>query len=221
MNKEIGNLVELYFKKLNATEVNIYTRTKVFKDIETLIKQGYTIKAIETAISNNPSNYESILKTANQKGNLINLDKFYFHPFIQIAPSAPMVVINDDGTFTESYSNDEFYLQIKTSMTLDDIVEYFYSRFPNISHNKKRDMGAIKHVFETIIIPTIKKQSNEDMNELDLILFSIDTAQALSFDLDDSLIKGILDLGKYVDEALFVYNDKINYCKISGLCHAQ
>lgn len=221
MNKEIADLVSFYFERINTNSPNIYYRTQIFKDIERLINSGFTTSSIRNAISVDPYNYEQVLKASSNKDNLIDLNKFYYHPFLQIVPSPPTITINDDGTFTESYSNDKFFLQLKTSITFEEILNYFYKRFHEVRPNIKRDLGAIKHIYEKNIVPAVESSGDQSKNALDLLLFAIDTARVYTYDEDEKLSNGILGLGNYIDHALDVYEEKMNYCKINGLTYAQ
>ena len=221
MNKEIADLVSFYFEKTNTRSPNIYYRTQIFKDFERLVQSGFTISSIRNAISIDPYNYEQVLKKSNNKDNLINLNKFYYHPFLQIVPSPPTITINNDGTFTESYSNDKFFLQLKTSITFQDILKYFYKKFYEVRPNEKRDLGAIKHIYEKNIAPAIELSGDNSKSALDLLLFTIDTARTYTYDDDQKLSNGVLGLTHYIDHALTVYEEKMNYCKLNGLTYVQ
>jgi hypothetical protein len=218
MSKEIKDLVDLYFEKLNAHQVNIYAKRNVFKDIENLVSKGVEKTAIERAIIEDPLAYKerfkekkktrpSRLAKVREDTNLIN-GRFHYHPFTQESPGPPVLHQNPDGSFTESYSNEEFYLRIKNRLSLRDILEYLYMRFPYAIRNDTRDMGGIKHVYNNRLIPYVESL-NMDISETDLILFTIDEASRITLDKDIKLRVPLLDITSYLEDGLNLYLDKV------------
>jgi hypothetical protein len=50
------------------------------------------------------------------------------------------------------------------------------------------------------------------------MLFTIDAAIALSYDLDKPMPRS-LDIEDYLDEGFKLYMEKYNYCKLAGIDH--
>jgi hypothetical protein len=215
--KTITELTNFYFDKLGMKEAHINWKKKIFKDIEDTARKGFSLNEIEKAISRDAENFRSLLK-ASKNDNLIQENQFYYHPHLQVAPSAPIIHQNDDGTFMEV--KEDFYLKLREVFTVDDAVEYFYSKFPNVSRNKKRDTGGVMYLYSKILEPTIASIGADGMNALDLLLFAIDTALYIAYD-GDKRVAMLLNLQDYVDEAMYIYEEKINYAKLNGLDKVQ
>lgn len=221
MRSIANKLTALYFKITGADNISFHWRKEICTKIEKLLSQGISEDEIAEAIKKNPSNFISIIEEERRKDNLLSPNTFYYHPFLQIVPPPPTIQINKDGTFTESYSNEEFYLRIKEYFTIKNAIDYFFSKFTELPKRPKRDLGAMKFVYERHMIPTIEYYGSGDMNPVDLLLFTIDAARAYTYDLDIKLTNGILGLGDYVDDGLAIYQERINNCKLNDLTHVQ
>jgi hypothetical protein len=138
--------------------------------------------------------------------NLLEPGRFYFHPALQVAPPPPVTVQLDDGSFKSSYEDEEFFLEIKESFTLEDLVGYFYKVMTvDGSGFKERDIGAFKHILKSY--------------DLDTILYAIDESRFLAEDLGKPAPKSPFDIRDYFDAGEAVLEDRKNTCYMEGLDH--
>lgn len=157
---------------------------------------------------------EDILKYMNiqaKKGvikedptNLLVRGKFYYHPQLQIVPPPPVVKILNDGTFIASYEEDPtFYLEMKEKYTLDDLLDYFYERTGIQSKNRKRDKGSMEYILR--------------LNELDIVLYSIDESSVMYMDKNCRPPRNPLDLQDYFEDGEAILEDRKNTLEMEGL----
>ena len=210
---EITRLTDTYFINIGFQNANISWRKKIYDDISELISKGFPLSIIENSIQKDPINF--VKATAEYaKNNLIIEGSFYYHPYLQVAPSAPVIIINSDGTFSEI--EDEFYLKLKSYFTFREALDYFYYRFNYLQEVTKRDLGAIEYVYKSAMIPWIKKNGQDNMNALDLLLFTIDAASFFAYD-NDKKLTGVLELSDYAEDGAYIYKEKVNYAIINEL----
>jgi hypothetical protein len=138
--------------------------------------------------------------------------KFYFHPRLQVAPKPPTIVLTEDGEFISSYDNEKFFLTMIDSFSMDDLMNYFYSKAGVVRSNYNRDAKGFEYFFKQVMI-------DDPLNALDLVLFTIDAAVALAYDKDQPMPKVAVELVEYIDDGLALYEEKYNYCKLVGLDH--
>lgn len=133
--------------------------------------------------------------------NLLEEGRFYYHPALQIAPPPPVITINNDGTFSSSYDqDDQFYLEVKEEFTLEDLVDYYYTRFPDQRKKMDRDKGAFKYLLKSM--------------DLDVILYCIEEAS-----MQEQPPRSILELDDYELEASLILEDRKNTLYEAGLDH--
>lgn len=138
--------------------------------------------------------------------NLLMRGQFYCHPQLQIAPPPPVIEILPDGTFKASYEEDpEFYLEIKDKYTIDDLLDYFYSRTGIKPKSRKRDRGGIEYLLR--------------IADLDLILYSIDEASVMYIDTNGQPPRNPLDVQDYFDAGEAILEDRKNTLEMEGLNH--
>lgn len=150
-------------------------------------------------------NYKRGLK--RDPNNLIQLNRFYYHPKLQVAPPPPVLKIEDDGTITPSYDSEDFYLEMKDSFTVEDLLDYFYSK-KNMAvpdSNIKKDIGAFNHLLQ--------------FWDIDFLMFLIDEAFTSSVDEGKPLPNSPLDIQEYDAQAMTVYEARKNICHEEGLDH--
>jgi hypothetical protein len=97
--------------------------------------------------------------------SLIKRDAFYLHNQLRIVSKAPYYDFLSDKEIVP-----KFYCEMKIRYTVDDVLNYFYSKLPALSKqlvDRKADAGAVTYF--------INKFNNIDWVEpLDIILCSID-----------------------------------------------
>jgi hypothetical protein len=108
-----------------------------------------------------PKNLKSILWNKS----LIKRDAFYLHNEVRITSEAPYYDFLKDKEIVP-----KFYCEMKIRYTVEDLLNYFYSKLSPLSRqlvDKKADIGAVNYF--------MNKFSNIDWVEpLDIILCSID-----------------------------------------------
>lgn len=151
----------------------------------------FTIKASKKEVKRDPN-------------NLLEIGKFYFHPELQIAPPPPTVVQLDDGSFVSSYESEPFFLEVRETFTMEDLVDYFYKRMGiNGVGFKERDIGAFKHIMRSY--------------DLDTILYTIDAAKFFAEDLLKQIPKSPFDIRDFVDQGMEILEGRKNTCYMEGL----
>jgi hypothetical protein len=142
-------------------------------------------------------------KAPNKASNLISTEATYYHPVLNGATSAPKLQQKEDGDFEYIYEEEEapeyFYPE--------DIIEYFYKELniPDHKRNTKRDKGALRKLWRETFGPISKHIRVET---IDLIMFTISSAKALSYDKDRKL-EDIFQLQYYTDEGMASLQDKM------------
>jgi len=220
-----NDLVDLHFS-LNRTAISKEYRKMVRRKIESFLKNGVTHRALSDLIMKYPNDFKKVMlsiesKDMNNRDNILSKGAFYYHPALQVVPPPPVITVNPDGTFLKE--QEEFFLKIKSCFTLKDALDYFYLRFPIIDRNERRDLGAIKYLYEKVIIPVInktkkKEAENTEKQPIDLLLFTIDSAFFFCLNEDEELDK-LLDLAHHVKNGLLIYQDKIEECILANINH--
>lgn len=217
------------FKKdsRGRVEANDNYKKSVSKSIETILAGGMAASELEKLMdeyrTSHPTpqdayNVDDILTFMNikaQKGtvvqdpdNLLVRGKFYYHPQLQVTPPPPVIRFNPDGTFEASYETEpEFFLEIKDKYTADDLLDYYYKRTETKSNPKfrKRDRGAMDYILR--------------LEELDVILYSIDEAAVMHMDVNGQAPRGPLDIQDYFHYGAALLEDRKNTLEMEGLNH--
>ena len=159
------------------------------------------------------SYYNVKLETKHVKedtDNLMMVGKFYYHQALQNVPPAPVVKVNDDGTFESSYETDSFFLEIKQRYTLDDLVQYFVAKMSLTLRNdneKERMKGAFRKMLESY--------------SLDLLLFTIDEAKILCEDYGKRLPNTPFRLSDFIQDGEMLLDERKNVLFEGGLDHVK
>lgn len=215
-----AKLTEDYFKYMKTEEPNLQWKTKVFKEIQDLLLTGASEKEIFQAIRQDPKNYLKALKRRNKDQNLVQEGVFYYHPHLQVAPPPPLLKQNPETGILEEVYQGDFYLKMRHRFTCEDALDYFYKSFPSIKPNKDRYMGALKYIMEKEFNLVAKRENeshgDSELNGLDLFLYVVDEARALSFD-NDAQVRDLMGVKAYMEEGLYLYRERIHYAKLNGL----
>jgi hypothetical protein len=198
-------------------------KTDIMYNIEQVLAGGMTAHDLEQLFSSykekHPApqevyNIDDILKyfdinakksdVKRDPNNLLEPGKFYFHPALQVAPEPPVVIQLDDGTFKSSYDDEPFFLEIKESFTVEDLVGYFY-KVMNVDGTgfKERDIGAFKHILKSY--------------DLDTLLYTIDESRFHAEDLGRPSPRSPFDIRDYFEYGEAVLEDRKNTCYMEGL----
>jgi len=203
--------------------VNVSYKQKILEEVQGLLAgdldmptiysameryKNEPVKHVETYNVEEILNYFKIPFTKKQvvynPDNLMNPQRFYYHQQLQVTPPPPSLVQHKDGSFQASYELEPFYLEMRDCYTVEDLLEYFYSRM-NIHErlNVERDKGAMKHLLKSF--------------DLDLILHLIDEAYAQSMDRGVQLPQEPFGIREYLSDAILLYEARKNTCFEGGL----
>jgi hypothetical protein len=131
---------------------------------------------------------------SDKPGNLLKEER-YLHPRLNELPTAISSSIDDDGTVHHTIPT--YTPKRIPYFSLEDLLAYYYGRFPGARQNPNRDRGSIEYLLKTY--------------GLDKLLFIIDAARLFFFDEDKRPPKTPLEVCNYEDEGISAYNDKLNY----------
>jgi hypothetical protein len=207
----IQSLLRQYMAKTNEGNGVTYVNS-IRNKIKSYLDSGIKVTLIREAIEKTQCKFlqftsyiDGIAKM--DPSNLIEPKKFYFHPYLQIAPPIPTIRVEEDGSVTR-ISPSKFYLKIKGSVVMDDILNYAYTLFPTLQKVYKRDIAGMRYLHkmcEDMISKSDKRTG------VDLLLFTIDAISMIS-DREGEILTNLLKISDYVKEGLSLYEDRINSC---------
>jgi hypothetical protein len=221
-------LAELFVKELKwwvGAPAAVAARSeRAFRD---MLDNGYTYEVLEQAIYDykrkHPTKEElSGLIKVNQilEGiddprlmvNLIEKDRFYYHPRLQVSLGARTLIINDDGEPEYVDADREYFLEMVSSFTLRDLCDYFYGKSGIRQRDYRKDAGGFQYVLNSL-------SPEEPLNKLDLMLYIIDEAIAKRFDEDLPMPKQAVDLKNYIDVGEDLYAARYDSSSKGGNTH--
>ena len=198
VNKKLynGNVEMLFDKAINTFNDlldNNMTSEQLMDEIPKLNKP-ITIK----------TNLHMLFKRPQStKENMIKSGTFYYHNLLRCIPGAPKIEwdINTGEIVT---INEPYFLEMRASITLEQIVDYYCKRFDMTldTSSVNRYKGSIKYMIEKLGI--------------DIVLFMIDAASDII--LADDLPKPAspVGIGEYEAKARESYFAKISENIVSG-----
>lgn len=161
------------------------------------------IPSIRTNIDEN-TNIKALFNRANPaKENLVKTTEFYYHNLLRCLPKPPQTEwdVNTGNIIT---TNEPYFLEMRASITLEQIVEYYCSRFDiqlDLSA-VNRYKGSFKYMIQKLGI--------------DLVLFMIDTASDIILSEDSPKPSSPVGIGEYETIARECYFAKISENIASG-----
>lgn len=202
----VFDLAAMYIVLIEKAEPNMERKNYVVSRFCTYLDNGYTYEQLHKAILEAfhskqlfPNyRYE---KPNKQDGNLLKQGVMYYHKQLKLMNSLP--VINHDidkGTMTSDKV--EYYLEPVASYTIDDLLQYFYSKgMADIQEfNPKRMAGMFRHMI--------------DKYGLDKLLFMIEGA-ARMYESEHKVFS-LTDFDSYSSTASQYLEEIKNNCKYSG-----
>ena len=202
-----GSIQDLLYKYLtNNPNTKENDKTNVYRLIKGALKNGYTYNDIINIINNNKSCIKNLKNLCGSKKNNGDINllqcKFYYHNQLRILPPPPVSEYNP-YTCTITHSEIEYYLEMRASYTLDDLIEYIKTKtsMKYLFNNKPRLLGALK--------VQITKY------DIDLLLFLIDVVDVIYCNKKNYL-KNIFEIDDYLQEAKECLNLKHTENVING-----
>lgn len=139
-----------------------------------------------------------------KKGECIQIGRFYYHPLLQETSRPPAYFLDKETMNLVKLEVEPFFLEIKESFTVEDVLEYYYS-----SHRKDPLPGtaALTQVYNLT-----------QSFDLDLILYMIDASSEDMFD-NKGGAKTPAFLTEYLEQAKNMLGNRKTISKEGGLTH--
>lgn len=187
-------------------------KIQIIRDFEELLIYGWTLdeiqKVLRTFIAKHPNVRPDIPKLFSKvnckRANLLTQGVFYYHNQLRITPGPPKRDL-DYNTGEIIRIDEEFFLEIRASYTIDDLADYYIYQLaitPSVQE-RTRLIGAIRYLLKQYPI--------------DLLLFMIDQAtNYLQYGDKSRRDYNPLNLSDYRGEAEGAMNEKATETKLSG-----
>lgn len=191
-NISVQDLTYLYAYRNFDIEPSIVVIRSMCVEMCTLLSKGWCSKDIMQGISRSKphtpiANLMDGRVQAN--ANIINPYRFYYHNQLRIVPD----VIIDEKTVDEETelidTSEKYYLEMKASYTVDDIVEYYISAIG--VDRKILKMEEQKRIFNWLL----------KRYDLDLLMYMTDSFVANVIDNDKEAPLVPLEIQKFSNEA--------------------
>lgn len=197
-------LIDFYYYNLGE-EPNKAEKEITEKTFNHLKDNGYSDKDIINMIPYFPAKMalsHEDLPDCLWDNSLIERDIFYYHSELHITSPAPYWDFENDKIVSP-----KFFLEIKIHYTIDDLIKYYYKKFPidlALLDNKK-DKGSMEYL--------LKKYNDIDfISPVDFVLFLIDEASSQTEDIVE-----IIELKKYEKETFKYLKHKTINAKAENL----
>jgi hypothetical protein len=194
------------FINKNYTSIDDKTKVEIIKEIREVLRNGVTYQDINSKIQTCPcdnKNFKGYFKSIKSSCvNLIDPQNFYYHNELRVFPEAPRRTLNPNTGVIEK-TEFEYFLEIKASYTMDDLINYIGSKnpFTNIVSNKTKLTGSLKFLLNKY--------------DMDFLLYLID-ALCVSYDNQKRKAKNIFEIEDFIEEAKFNYNLKFSESALNG-----
>lgn len=197
MPYSVYDLVYLYFTKyrpasLKPTDEN---KRKVLGRIKQLLDSGWTEQDIIRRWTDRSA--------APAGGNLLKSDRFYWHNALRIMPG-PTKVYFDLNTGEITREREEWFLEMRASFTLDDLLDYYLAQF-QLSRgqiNENRYRGTFRYLLS--------------LYDIDLLLFMVDCCAHDRLDRDEGPPTDPIVISDYEWQGREAMNRKITECRQAG-----
>lgn len=202
-------MYELAFNFININyKVNdSIPKKEIISTIMGVVNNGTNYQDINNKIQNCPcsnKDYEGFFKNINSSSNpnIIAVNKFYYHNELRVYPEPPTRTLNINTGEIEK-TEFEYFLEMKASYTIKDLVDYIYSKnsFSLLKNNENRLIGGLKSLLCKY--------------DIEVILFTIDTVDVL-YTPNQKSIKNIFEIEDYIKEGTTNYNMKITESVVNG-----
>lgn len=198
------DLAAMYIVLIEKEPLTPYNQKALISSLSQILDNGYTYQDVHREIlksfhSNTLFPFHRFKKPCGE--NLLKQGTMYYHKELKLMNSLP--VINHDidrGTMTSEKV--EYYLEPVASYTMDDLLQYFYSKgmADTQEYNPKRMAGIFKHMIEKY--------------NLDKLLFMIEGA-ARMYESEHKIFS-LSDFDSYNSTASQYLEEIKNNCKYSG-----
>ncbi|WP_067923602.1 hypothetical protein [Alicyclobacillus shizuokensis] len=183
--------------------------------LERLEELGWTLEEIKQELDTFAKSYPQIIRNVyhleeifGQKeppGNLMEPDVFYYHNELREVPP-PTRIVKDPVTGQFIRTDSEFYLEMKRRFTMNDLLAYWYRSNGTVDpkeHTRRQDEARFRYLL--------------GIYNLDEILFAIDCAKSLREERQQSPLRNVFELERYIEDARQMLLEKINVHKLAGI----
>jgi hypothetical protein len=160
-----------YIERFYEEEPSTEEKREILERFEDLFAFGWTIEGISKVIKRfmqehpgvRPDIAKLFSKAYSPEKNLISPDAFYYHNQLRITPGAPKREL-DINTGEIKKVEEEYYLEMKASYTIDNLVDYYVTqlRLHIDAYERKKLVGAFKYLLKS--------------HDVESLLFMIDVA---------------------------------------------
>jgi hypothetical protein len=202
----VSSVYELAFNLINKnyTQIDKQTKIKIINKIIEVLQNGSSYNSINSKIQTSPIGSEDVERYLESTrvgcSNLINFNTFYYHNELRVVPSAPEVYFDlNTGDFVREPF--EYFLEMKASYTIDDLINYLRTK-PSMSllfNNENRLVGGLNSLLGKY--------------DIDKLLFAIDHIDMV---YDRRFLKNIFEVEEYIKEAEDSYNMKLTESVVNG-----
>ena len=199
----VKSYYELAFNFINknySKDDNI-PKADIINTIKEVLNNGATYQVIDYKIQNchcSDKDYKRFFKTISSAGgaNIIDIDRFYYHNELRVFPEPPTVHF-DINTGEMKKVDFEYFLEMKASYTLNELLEYITSKytFSLFKINMSRALGGLK----TLLCKY----------DLEHIMFTVDTVDTIYSSKNNKRVKNIFEIEDYMEEGKTNLNMKI------------
>lgn len=204
----VYDLAFAYLQKFYRTEPDNMVKTRVIIEMKKSLYRGWTTEEISTSLKQaNPNDGPPDLDFMFgefKEGNLLLSEKMYYHNLLRCCPPPPTVNWDINTGEITPVDEQEYFLEMRASITLDQITDYYISQM-EIKPDEV-NLNRYKGSFKCLI----------DKYGLDLTLFMIDASKNLIF--SEHLNKPVtpMAIAENITQAQELYNQKRNEIIAAG-----
>ena len=200
----VYDLAALYIKLYVGRKVNKAELDNIVNKFSCVLDKGYTFKECVRIMINNMNNRQNfkianIMSYTSKQENIIKQNQMYYHKELRIQPE-PTITDIDYNTGTMISTEQEYFVEIAASYTIEDLLKYLLS-FGYVNTHQwqySRIKGLVEHY--------VKKYG------IDIVLFMFEA-------IADNIEEKEFDFNKfdnYYQIAKSYMNNIINNCKSNG-----
>ncbi|WAT23593.1 hypothetical protein O0R52_21595 (plasmid) [Bacillus halotolerans] len=211
----VQDLANYFVYNITKSHVGVEGRIKsALTSIPKLLDRGWSLQEIKEQLDLFAYTYprivinlyhiDEIMNQIEPPNNLMEKDVFYYHSELR-EMSSPPKIIRDQESGKLIRQSEDFYLEMKSRYTLQDLMNYWYKKM-NIQptdHLMRQDEGKFKYILGNYT--------------LDEVLFAIDASVILRKERQQRLLRNAFELDKYIEDARDFIRRKENMHKMGGI----